>query len=171
MTTRVGLTRRLQALRAVGWSTAQLARLTGLTIATINHILTDDETPLRADTRHAILDAYRLAQHRLPPNPTAATQALIVQRRNAAAAAGWATPWAWHDIDTDPRPRSMRLKRGCDTQPLDDAIHLLRLGVHPEIVADRMGIQPASLARRLRRAGHTRWARLAERRPHKTPTE
>lgn len=166
LVTRHGVTRRLQALRALGWSKNQLARITGLNPITIQRITNDDESPITSKTVATITAAYQRTAWTLPPQHNDDQRRMVAMIRRAASERGWAPPAAWDNIDTDPAPNGVPSDRGCRRPvPIDDALRLLRAGVDPEQVADRIGVSTASLARRLRRHGHHLWAAACERKP------
>lgn len=163
MLTRVGLTRRLQALRALGWAPSQLARLTGLPVAAVVRLCHDDTTPVTEPDARAIIDVYTRTSARLPPRRTPVEARAVDQARTAAAAKAWAPPFAWDDIDHDQHPSGVRPVRDHPEVPtVDEAILLMQLRVAPSEVARRLGVKPESLARRLRRAKEHRWARYVE---------
>lgn len=162
--TRVGITRRLQALRALGWSTMQIARLTGLYPDTVRRITNDPTAPIHPTTARRIVTAYGRAAHHVPPDSRTHQ---VQQLRRDAYGRGWAPPYAWDRID-DPQEAAKGVRdpdEHASIAAVDEALLLLRLGVLPEQAAQRLGVQQASLARRLRRAGETRWARVMERQP------
>lgn len=164
MPTRIGLTRRLQALRALGWTTSEVARITGLYRATIRRVTNDERCTVTAPTARAIIWGYARASHRTPPATTERACAAVDQVRRHAIGRGWAPPMAWDDID-DPRetPTGIRRTGSSEIAGVDEAILLLQLGVAPDEVARRLGVQRSSLGRRLRRAQEHKWAALVER--------
>lgn len=164
MATRFGITRRLQALRALGWTNSQIARLTGLYRATIRRIINDPHCMITPATARAITLTYERAAHHPPQPRTAQQEAAVDQVRRSALDRGWAPPMAWDDID-DPRetPTGIRRPGVSATADVDEAILLLQLGTSPDEVTRRLGVQRASLGRRLRRAQEHKWAALVER--------
>ena len=162
--TRLGITRRIQALRATGWSTVQISRLTGLNTVTVRAIGLDETRRITPATAQAVYAAYQRAAYRQPPSRRPDEIRVVTQVRADAKRRGWAPPMAWDDIDHDDRPKGIRRGRSGPID-LDDVLRLLRAGVAPEEVADRVGVQVSSLGRRLRRQGYRSWAAYVERKP------
>ena len=164
MATPIGLTRRLQALYALGWTTNEVARITGLTAATVRRLAREQSTS-SPPTEMKILHAYARASSRVPHPRDDEQRAELARRRTMAYERGWAPPYAWDDID-DPTATPKGVRRPGKTFPIvgvDEALLLLQLGVAPIEVARRLAVQPQSLARRLRRAQLHKWASLVER--------
>ena len=88
-----GTVRRLQALRAIGWSRETLIQRTGLGHDTIRRAL--DKTTTHVT--HATYDAVRATYDRLSMTPGPSARA-----RMAANERGWAPPLAWDDNIDDP---------------------------------------------------------------------
>ena len=164
MATPIGLTRRLQALHALGWSTNEVARITGLTAATVRR-LARAEGSMSPPTEMKILHGYARASARVPHPRDDEHRAELARRRLKAYEQGWAPPYAWDDIDDESAtPKGVR--RPGNSVPIvgiDEAVLLLQLGVAPLEVARRLGVKPFSLARRLRRAQLHKWASMVER--------
>jgi hypothetical protein len=95
----LGMQRRIQALSALGWSTAEVARRAGMHPEHLPRMMRVD-TVTRA-THERIDKVYRELSMRLP---TEHPQAIAVVR-NRARRNGWPPPLAWDNIDNpDERP-------------------------------------------------------------------
>ena len=166
LVTRHGVTRRLQALQAIGWSKNQISRATGLNPVTIQKVLNDDESFIQSATVARIVATYKRLADVPPPQRHADQIRMVTLIRKGAQQRGYAPPAAWDDIDTDELPHGLRpVSETRRPELLDDALILLRAGVNPEDVAARCGVSATSLARRLRRNGHHLWAAACERKP------
>lgn len=165
LVTRHGVTRRLQALQAIGWSQTQIARATGLNPITIKRIIRDDDTTIQSATVARIVATYKRLAYVHPPQHHADEIRMVTMIRRGAQERGYAPPAAWDNIDLDERPHGLRSDAVRRPELIDDALHLLRAGVSPEDVAARCGVSATSLARRLRRHGHHLWAAACERKP------
>lgn len=164
LVTRHGVTRRLQALQAIGWSKNQIARATGLNPVTIQKVTNDDDSFIHSSTVARIVATYKKLSDVQPPqrNPDQIRQVTLL--RHGAQQRGYAPPAAWDNIDIDDQPHGLRPSRDIRRPELiEDALMLLRAGVNPDDVAARCGVSAASLARRLRRHGHHLWAASCER--------
>lgn len=165
--TRIGITRRLQALQAMGWTQSQIARAAGLCRASIQRLTNDEESRVNATTALAVVEVYQQLSWRTPPQRRPDQVRMVTLIRRGARQRGFIPPAAWDHIDDpDELPRGAKaLRETSRPAPLDDALNLLRAGVRPEDVAARCGVSATSLARRLRRNGHHLWAAACERRP------
>lgn len=162
--TRIGITRRLQALRALGWSTSQIATITGLYTATVTRITNDPHVRITEPTMRRVVAGYARTETRLPPARDARERQQVAALRNGAQERGWAPPHAWDNIDDpDEQPKGVRTSSTVFVVGVDEAVLLLQLGVHPSEVARRLGVKRESLARRLRRAKQHKWAAAVER--------
>ena len=166
LVTRHGVTRRLQALQAIGWSQSQIARATGLNPITIKKLIRDEDSSIHSATVARIVATYKRLADVHPPQRHADEIRMVTMIRRGAQERGYAPPAAWDDIDLDEHPHGLRpVSETRRPELLDDALSLLRAGVRPEDVAARCGVSATSLARRLRRNGHHLWAAACERRP------
>lgn len=107
----VGTRRRLQALTAVGWNGADLARRLGKNPATLHRLLTG--AAVTAKTARAVTSLYDQIWDQHPPAETAADRAEAARTRATAADRGWLPPMAWDDHHLDnpnakPRPNRVR---------------------------------------------------------------
>ena len=165
LVTRHGITRRLQALQAIGWSKNQISRATGLNPVTIRKVLNDDESFIQSATVARIVATYKRLADAHPPQRHADQIRMVTLIRKGAQERGYAPPASWDNIDTDEQPHGLRPHGPRRPELLEDVLILLRAGVNPEDVAARCGVSATSLARRLRRNGHHLWAAACERKP------
>jgi hypothetical protein len=97
-----GTRRRLQALVAVGWSTALLATALGRT--TSNLIRTMTSRKVTAETAQVVAALYDQLWNIAPPQDTTAQRRAADNARAHASEASWLPPLAWDDIDIDNDP-------------------------------------------------------------------
>lgn len=97
-----GTIRRLQALVAIGWSLAEIARRLGLIDRNVQRLL--HEKRVTASTAKKISAIYEQLWNAQPPTHTPTARAMVARAKARAKAAGWVPPLAWDDIDTDPAP-------------------------------------------------------------------
>lgn len=160
----VGTRRRLQALRRLGWTIAQLAELTRLHPHTIRAVSNDRNRTVTMATATAVQDAYDATWDRPPQTRTAEELRAVEQARLHAIEMGWAPAMAWDDIDDpDEAPQGVRPLLEPVHVTAEEAVQLLQAGLSPYEVATRAGVKVESLARRLRRHGWHRWAAACER--------
>lgn len=101
--TPLGAHRRLQALAALGWSSAQIAAASGMHQRVVL-AYTTGTSAIRTSARRRIIAVYRLLSEQRPPSATAGQRSAISFARNRAQLLGWAVPAAWDDIDLDDAP-------------------------------------------------------------------
>lgn len=87
---RIGATRRLQALAAIGWPMTRVADETGLHFVTLACVQRGAQNRIGAQLHRGIVAAYDRLH--MTPGPS-------VRARNDAHRKGWAPPLAWDDID------------------------------------------------------------------------
>lgn len=118
----LGAQRRIQALAALGWSNASVARAAGLSPEYLHRIL--DYATVRRETHKRIDDVYQRMSMTLPtehPQTISAT-------RNRAARNGWASPLAWENIDDPAEKPAGRYQAHRRTTEVDEAVVLRLLG-------------------------------------------
>lgn len=101
----LGTIRRLQALHAIGWSTAQLAARLNRTPQDVRRTMT--RTQVTVGTRNAVALLYEELWDVRPDLSDATAAASARATRDQARRRGWLPPMAWDDIDRDrqaPRP-------------------------------------------------------------------
>lgn len=159
----VGTARRVQALMAYGWGYAALAERLGCTDSAVAQLARAANRPRGVLRRTAgqVAEVYDQLTALPPPSGRSAAYA-----RTAAARNGWASPWAWDDID-DPeeRPKGVRKtkQRGrCQHPTLSqqerrDAIYQLwSEGLQDPLIGERLGMKPKTVQRARMRHGWTR---------------
>lgn len=137
-----GTLRRLRALRALGWSNAQIAaRTPGVSARTLDGV---GRGPwVHRDTADAIAAVYEELCMTFPPPSRVASY-----NRTMAKKFGWAPPLAWDDIDRDPAPVVVDEDR--QTRRIHTAGQRLAHEVAEEYEAFRaMGMSKRDIARRL----------------------
>lgn len=93
----IGTVRRLQALTAAGWSSAELGRQAGMTRCALNRLraYVDGTGRVRRVTHDRVAYMYDRLWH---VTPTGRYQA---RSERHAARAGWAAPWQWDGLNMD----------------------------------------------------------------------
>jgi len=146
----LGCARRLQALTAIGWDGSSLASELGWSPDFIRHLRAGATEAVHAATHARVADAY-VELSRRPQQGAKAERA-----RRHAAREGWPAPAAWDEDELDdprvvaasPTPIG-RAQRTRDR--LEDIRDMLATGEHPEMIAQRLGVKRASVARMLDR--------------------
>lgn len=108
----VGTIRRLNALQALGWPSAALAREAGLSSGAMTEIRTQDR--VKVSTAAAVARMYDRLWDRLPPDDTPQARSAITKALRRADAEGWLPPLAWDDHqldDPDAQPEDWRPRR------------------------------------------------------------
>lgn len=114
--TTIGMTRRMQALAAIGYSSARLEQETGITRDALKTIRNREPQYVHDTTRTALTAAYeRLSTQPLPPSRSS------TRARNTAAANHWPSPMAWDNID-DPDERPNLGKVSSSHESVDDVV-------------------------------------------------
>jgi hypothetical protein len=155
-----GTRRRLQGLAWQGWSMARLSARLGPRCH-LSSVLSRD-VRVRASTARAVQGLCRELCGQLPPEGTRAERAAAARTRNHAREMGWVPLAAWDaidDPDAQPVPGWQRSGRGVGPQ---DAVELDGYGVHPEMIAVRLGVTPETVRRCLQRARQDPKAEAAE---------
>lgn len=151
-----GTRRRLQALLAIGWSRAELARRMGMTPTATGRIMRAESCAISSARKvHAL---YEELWDQAPPAATGPQRQSVARARADAAARGWVSAMAWDDESIDdpaavPNPEASIQASAEDR--LDELLFLARAGV---------GLREAS-----RRAGYRSWPiaqRIAHRHDH-----
>jgi len=97
-----GTRRRLQALVAIGWTRADLARELGRTPTNLRHTMRSAK--VKGSTAIAVRELYQRLWNTPPEERTAGQQRTASDARAYARQRGWLVPLAWDDIDTDRAP-------------------------------------------------------------------
>lgn len=151
-----GTIRRLKALMALGWPAGQLVARLGWSHRTL-WVLMRSPGPIRAHTRHDVIELYAELSSRLP-----APSRQVTARRRLSQRYGWAPPAAWDDDEIDEpgatpsghEPVALR-SHVPDELAVEQIEELLELdpGIRLEAAAGRLGRPAKSLERQLYRAG------------------
>ncbi|MFI1166507.1 hypothetical protein ACH4UM_23625 [Streptomyces sp. NPDC020801] len=152
----IGSTRRIRALYSLGHSRADIAALSGLSVASISLLADGRWKVIDNKAATALADTYRQLAHQRGRN---------WKNERRAAAEGWHGPLAWDDID-DPneqpeveQPNELELKRN-DLAAVRRAEieHLDAFNLPTRDIADRLGISESTVAGVVRelRAGQRR---------------
>lgn len=100
----LGTRRRINALRALGWSKPYLCRQLGLANRSLDHLLDPDYESVTRTVADNIDALYRRLCMKPPPQGPGAERA-----RTWARKAGCVPPLAWDDIDNDEAPAASAL--------------------------------------------------------------
>lgn len=156
--TSIGMTRRIQALRAIGWPCLALADRTALTRRTLTRVAARPQ--IMAGSAQHVVQLYD-ELHREDPRRHG-VPAWVADRTAAyAAMRRWCVPAAWTDIDADEEP-NRRITARCYTTPavgdrsrnvIADTAELAAAGCDRAEVAARIGIAWESIAVTHGRAG------------------
>ncbi len=171
--TAIGVTRRLQALAALGWTGQDIKAASGLPLPTVSGYQSGARELTTATTWHRVNDAWDALSGR---------RGASVRTLKRAALNGWPPPAAWDDIDD---PNEQPIDKACVdpdcTKPAiakglchghyaihiegrafrhrihideESAADLARFGVTTTEAARRLGVQRDSLMTWLDRQGH-----------------
>lgn len=140
-----GVTRRLQALVAIGWDTTTIAQHLGWPTTLLTRTLNGTHTP-PPGTRYVVNHLYDQLSMTVGPSE---------QARHHARTCGWPPPLAWDDEDLDkPDGKPAHNWRRTTRQPFTDRYAEWRdLGYTDLEITHRFGIRPDTLASMLYRAG------------------
>lgn len=154
-----GAIRRIQALRAHGWTVGVIAERVGVDKRTI--VAIPRQEVLYATTHQAICLVY---EDLLDQDPArhGITRWVRDRARREARAAGFAPPSAWDDIDADgqPAPRiEWRVQYTRASGPerrqalVEDTAELAALGVPRDLIAERLGVTWSAITQAHSRCG------------------
>ncbi|GAA1436411.1 hypothetical protein GCM10009616_36110 [Microlunatus lacustris] len=96
----IGTVRRAQALVAIGWTRAEIARRIGVTPANSGRIFNGDGM-IKEVTRRAVLRLYNELWDKPAPGTTSSEKRCRTRALAAAAQHGWVPPLAWDDDTID----------------------------------------------------------------------
>lgn len=143
-----GVRRRIEALRALGWTEPQLCAEMGIRFPQAVRNWTHSET-VTTRTYDKVAALYERLSMTPPPAGKAAEYARTVGRRN-----GFVPPLGWDDIDNDPEPADMGSTR--KTWPAAElaaeVAHLLSMGESVEQAARRLGLTTDAIEKAHERA-------------------
>lgn len=152
--TSIGITRRVRALAALGWSVTQIANTAGVNVDTVKDYRAGGRTLVKPAALN-LVNAYNELSMRTPPQGNRYEKAAVNGTKNRARRNGWVPPLAWDDdtIDhPDATPAATNNPHGFD---MDDLILLVHAGETWENLTRRLGVTRSSIERRLQREGRT----------------
>ena len=145
-----GTCRRIQALIAIGWPLAELSARLRCRPKRLDAILHASLVTVR--TARTVDHLYRTLWDQHPPISTPEQRDAVIAARRLAAAAHWAPPLAWDDIDADPAPVPSKC---ADPTFLDEiAVDRAVRGDHVEL-SDLTRAEQTEAVRRLTRLGRS----------------
>lgn len=137
-----GTRRRLQALMALGYTTADVARRVGVGESSLQQTAEGRWERVKSVTATKVARVYRQLLHLPAPKSKHAEKA-----RNDAMACGWHGPMAWADIDDPacvPDPGEPLAPRS--VHPADVA-ELAAQGLDDDMIGRRLGVSPRTVLR------------------------
>ena len=155
-----GTRRRLQALAALGWSFAGMARRLGLSDATVHHWTAGRRVEAVSAAKARRLYAELWDQR--PPESTPIQRMVANRNRALAQRRGWPPPMAWDDETID-RPESAPadLRTPRHTTPTETLVEAAELGCCLAELCSRFNLKASSVERSLDRVGrHDLWVRI-----------
>lgn len=151
-----GTRRRLQALLALGWSRAELARRAGLQHNTICHVLQREVCTI--GTARAVHRVYEELWDRRPAPVTAPQRQALSRALREAAREGWVPPMAWDEgtiDDPTATPAAAPTGRITARERLDELMWLVNAGTPIRDAVRRAGYADVDSARSMAtRYGH-----------------
>lgn len=156
--TAVGARRRLQALRAAGWPTANLAGALAIPEETVAALVDGEEDAWPGAL--ALIAALYDRWWRGPQPGDAVDPAEVAASRAEAVRRKWAPALAWDDDRIDkPGARPTGVRRRSGRVRLEDVEWLARSGLSLDEISQRMGTTPERLDKWCRRRGDPAWVR------------
>lgn len=149
--TAVGLTRRVRALTALGWSTAQIAAAAAVNVDTVKVYRRGERVEVHGTARR-IAECYDAMSMTRPPSAGRYERASASRARAEAIRRGWAPPLAW-DEDTIDDPAAV--PQGAGYTPclvIDSVRELEAMGLTREGIAQRLGVTRDAVAAAITRA-------------------
>ena len=140
-----GTHRRIEALWAIGWTSADIAKAAGWASPQAVTELMKRECYVFTTSAQTIGIVYDRLSGKPGPSTT---------NRRRARAKGWAPPLAWDDIDNDQTPKGVRgaeMRTRHDAQTWEDYDELAVQGYSREHAARRLGMTKAALEKALAR--------------------
>ena len=145
-TASIGVTRRLRALNALGYSQQDLADRLGAHYSWICKLMSNGRAQVNPDTVTRIADLY---------NQLSMTPGSSERARRAARIKGWAPPLAWDDDTIDDphaQPDGQIRRTDRKTVPFtEEYLELRSLGYNDLQIVRKWSIKPESLLRQLNR--------------------
>lgn len=150
--TTTGLTRRLRALAALGWTTTQIAEVSGLNLDTIKSYRRGEQVLVKRAAGEAIARAYDDLSMRTPPLTGRYERAAASRAKGAARRHGWAPPLAWDDAAIDDpaaQPDGAGYRPGTAAERVSE---LEAMGLTRDQIATRLGVRADSVNTAIQRA-------------------
>ena len=148
----VGTVRRLRALAAAGWSAQRLAGYLNVDKTHVRKIICGKYPRVTAATARAVRGLYDELWDWPPPEGTRWEKTAASRTRNHARKMGWVPLAAWDDIDDPDAQPAPGWQRGGRGDTLEDVVELAGYGVHPEVIAARLGVTLGTVRRYLQQA-------------------
>lgn len=120
-----GVTRRLQALFALGWTTIDMAERLGVTYARVSHLMRGKYPVLHRSTYAAVAALYDQLSMVTPVDQAPKGRGNVYVHARAArmaAARGYAPPLAWDDIDDPAEIPDTGAEPDPENDPLDPVV-------------------------------------------------
>lgn len=140
-----GTARRLQALTAMGYTSAELCRVSGYKRRQLSQVIHGHSVCVLASSARRVDEAFRTMQL-VPPLPSERSR----RAQNRAQKYGWVVPMAWDEEDIDNPFATPRVANRLST--IDTYRELNAQGMSDTEIARELGIKPESLKRTLERA-------------------
>ena len=150
--TRLGLTRRMRALTAIGWPLKRIAVHAGISPCTARQLRDGEPVFMQRRVRDQVLATYETLSASPPAAASRGDRSAIARARNLAASHGWAPPLAWDCID-DPYEVPAVTTETRAPVDLDEFLHLVRGGIHVTRAAERLGVTLSAIERAAERQG------------------
>lgn len=152
--TPIGVTRRIRALTALGYSTRQIAVAAGVNVSTVKDYRAGVAPGVVRARVMRIVAAYDSLSMTPAPARDRHSKASVTRARTVAAAQGWAPPLAWNEGTIDD-PRAQPEGAGRAAGPVVETIRdLADMGLTRDAIANRLGVKPSAIERALERANH-----------------
>lgn len=143
----IGLSRRVQALIAIGYTQVDLASRIGIAVDGLSEIVHQKRPWVQVSTAKRISAVFDELQMTDAGNSKGNSRARNLARRN-----GWAPPLAWDEDTIDNPAAEPQAPKGDDKQEfLDTYAELKALGLDDNQIAERIGMVRESMKARLRR--------------------
>lgn len=137
--TAVGLTRRVRALTALGWSAAQIAAAASVNVDTVKVYRRGERIEVHGTARR-IAERYDAMSMTRPPSTGRYERASTSRARAEAIRHGWAPPLAW-DEQTIDDPTAVPQGAGYTPGAAIDTVRDLEaMGLTREGIAQRLGV-------------------------------
>lgn len=142
-----GMTRRLRALVAIGYTETELAERLGVAVANLNRWVSLGRETVLSSSAEAVAALYAELEMTPRTGPAARRARRLAERR------GWLPPLAWDDIDLDPSPPVPVTDEATPWRHLVD-----HAAVELAVTGARVRLSPASLREAVRVLHERRWS-------------